>query len=70
MYIIKCYVNGTETYLRRTGNVDEFTQITSQAKQFKKELAAEVAIRHLKENNRGIKCETVNINPQYVRVFI
>ena len=70
MYVIKCIKNKQEFYLKRTGFNDEFTNSIDNAKKYKKEIAATVDVRLIKENNKNISCDIININPRYVKVFI
>ena len=70
MYIIKCVKENQEFYLKRTGFKDEFTDNKHDAKKYKKEIAASVDVRLVKENDKKISCEIININPKYVSVFI
>lgn len=70
MYVIKCIKNNKEFYLKRTGFKDDFTDNKNDAKMYKKEISASVDMRLVKENDRSISCEIVNINPKYVKVFV
>jgi hypothetical protein len=70
MYVIKCIKNKQEFYLKRTGFNDEFTDNKNDAKMYKKEIAASVDVRLVKENDKNISCEIINVNPKYVRVFV
>ena len=70
MYVIKCIKNNKEFYLKRTGFKDDFTDNKNDAKMYKKEMSASVDMRLVKENDRNILCEIININPRYVKVFV
>lgn len=70
MYVIKCIKNNDEFYLKRTGFKDEFVKNKNDAKMYKKEIAASVDVRLVRENDRNISCEIINVNPKYVKVFI
>lgn len=70
MYIIQCKLDNEETYLKSTSFTDDFTKDKSNAKRFKKEIACDVAIRHLKENHKNIVCKIINEEVRCVRVFV
>ena len=56
--------------MKRTGFKDDFTDNKNDAKMYKKEISASVDMRLVKENDRNILCEIININPKYVKVFV
>ena len=70
MYVVKCKKENEEFYLKITGFNDEFVKNASEAKKYKKEIAASVDVKLIKENNKNISCEIINTDVKYVKVFV